>query len=75
VDTVNQAVHPSEVGKLVAISMQWVTAVEDCEGKRGAVRRLACELCIRMAQNTTCGLIPAVRTGALVVASAAEGAK
>jgi hypothetical protein len=29
--TVNQAVHPSRVGKFVAISMQWVTAVEDCE--------------------------------------------
>jgi hypothetical protein len=26
-DTVNQAVHPSGVGKLVAISMQWVTAL------------------------------------------------
>jgi hypothetical protein len=37
-DTVNQAVHPSGVGKLVAISMQWVTAVEDCEVKRAAVR-------------------------------------
>jgi hypothetical protein len=32
-DTVNQAVHPSGVGKLVAISMQRVVAVEDCEGK------------------------------------------
>jgi hypothetical protein len=32
-DTVSQAVHPSGVGKLVAISMQMVTAVEDCEGK------------------------------------------
>jgi hypothetical protein len=32
-DTVNQAVHPSGVGKLVAINMQWVTAVEDYEGK------------------------------------------
>jgi hypothetical protein len=30
-DTVNQAVHPSGVGKLVALSMQWVTAAEDCE--------------------------------------------
>ena len=30
-DTVNQAVHPSGVGKLVATSIQWVTAVEDCE--------------------------------------------
>jgi hypothetical protein len=30
-DTVNQAVHSSGVGKLVAISMQWVTAAEDCE--------------------------------------------
>ena len=29
-DTVNQAVHPSGVGKLVATSIQWVTAVEDC---------------------------------------------
>jgi hypothetical protein len=33
VNTANQAVHPSVVDKLVAISMQWVTAVEDCEGK------------------------------------------
>jgi hypothetical protein len=32
VDTVNQAVHPSGVGKFVAINMQWVTAVEDGEG-------------------------------------------
>jgi hypothetical protein len=32
-DTVNQAVHPSRVGKLIAISMQWMTAVDDCEGK------------------------------------------
>ena len=31
VDTVNQAVHPSGVSKLVATSIQWVTAVEDCE--------------------------------------------
>jgi hypothetical protein len=30
-DTVNQAVHPSGIGKLVAISMQWVTAAEDSE--------------------------------------------
>jgi hypothetical protein len=29
-DTVNQAVHPSGVGKLVAISTQWVTAVDGC---------------------------------------------
>jgi hypothetical protein len=36
-DTVNQAVHPSGVGKLVAVSVQWVTAVEGCEGK--SVRR------------------------------------
>ena len=27
----NQAVHPSGLGKLVAISIHWVTAVEDCE--------------------------------------------
>jgi hypothetical protein len=39
-DTFNQAVHPSGVGKLVANSMQWVTAVEDCEGKRAALRWL-----------------------------------
>jgi hypothetical protein len=32
-DRVSQAVHPSGVGKLVATSKQWVTAVEDCEGK------------------------------------------
>jgi hypothetical protein len=31
--TVNQTFHPSGVGKLVAVSMQWVTAVEGCEGK------------------------------------------
>ena len=30
-DTVNQAVHPSGVGKLVATSIQWVPAVDDCE--------------------------------------------
>jgi hypothetical protein len=28
--TVNQTVHPSWAGKLVAINVQWVTAVEDC---------------------------------------------
>jgi hypothetical protein len=50
-DTVNQAVHPSKVGKLVAISMRWVTAVEDCEGKRATVRWLAGELCGRTAQT------------------------
>jgi hypothetical protein len=66
-DTVNQAVHPSGVGKLVAVSMQWVTAVEDCEGKRAAVRWLACGLCSRMAQTTT-RRFPAVSTGALVAA-------
>jgi hypothetical protein len=32
-DTVNQTVHPSGVGKLVAFSIQWVPAVEGCEGK------------------------------------------
>jgi hypothetical protein len=63
-DTVNQAVHPSGVGKLVAISMQWVTAVEDCEGKRAAVRWLARGLCSRMAQTTT-RRFPAVSTGDL----------
>ena len=63
-DTVNQAVHPSGVGKLVAISMQWVTAVEDCEGKRAAVRWLACGLCSLMAQ-TTSRWFPAVSTGDL----------
>jgi hypothetical protein len=31
VGTVNQTVHPSGDGKLVAISIQPVTAVEDCE--------------------------------------------
>jgi hypothetical protein len=30
---VNQAVHLSGVGKLVATSIQWMTAVEGCEGK------------------------------------------
>jgi hypothetical protein len=29
--TVNQTDHHSGVDKLVAISIQWVTAVEDCE--------------------------------------------
>ena len=29
-ETINQPVHPSGVGKLVATSIQWVTAVEDC---------------------------------------------
>jgi hypothetical protein len=64
---VNQKVHPSGVGKLVAIRMQRVTAVEDCEGKRAAVRWLACGLCSRTTQTTT-RLFPAVSTGALVVA-------
>jgi hypothetical protein len=32
-DIVNQAVHLSGVGKLVATSMQWVIVVEDCKGK------------------------------------------
>ena len=41
---VDQAVHPSGVGKLVAISMQWVTAVQGCEGKRAAVSWLTCGL-------------------------------
>jgi hypothetical protein len=35
--TVNQTVHPSGVGKLVAISIQWVTAVEYCEGNSATV--------------------------------------
>jgi hypothetical protein len=34
---VNQAVHPSGDGKLVTISMRWVTIVEDCEGKHATV--------------------------------------
>ena len=29
----DQPVHPNEVGRLAAISRQWVTAVEDCDGK------------------------------------------
>jgi hypothetical protein len=29
----NQIVHPSDVGKLVAVSIQWVTAFEGCRGK------------------------------------------
>jgi hypothetical protein len=57
----------TRVGKLVALSMQWVTAVEDCEGKCAAVRWLACGLCSRMAQTTT-RRFPAVSTGALVAA-------
>jgi hypothetical protein len=32
-DTFNQAVHLSGVGKLIAISMQWVISAEGCEGK------------------------------------------
>jgi hypothetical protein len=28
---VNQAVHPSGVGKLVAVSKKWVTTAEDCD--------------------------------------------
>jgi hypothetical protein len=27
----DQAVHPSGVGKLVAVSKKWVTAAEDCD--------------------------------------------
>jgi hypothetical protein len=33
VGMVKQAMHPSNVSKLVAISTQWVTTVEGCEGK------------------------------------------
>jgi hypothetical protein len=29
--TVNQYIHPSGVGEMVAIIMQWVTAIEDYE--------------------------------------------
>jgi hypothetical protein len=61
-DTVSQAVHPSGVGKFVAINMQWVTAVEYCEVKRAAVRWLVCGLCRQMEQTTT-RWFPAVRTG------------
>jgi hypothetical protein len=32
-DMVNQAIQPSGVGKLVAISVQWVTIVESCKGE------------------------------------------
>jgi hypothetical protein len=28
--TVNQVVHPSGVGKLVAVGKKWVTTTEDC---------------------------------------------
>ena len=31
--TANQAIHPSGVGKLVAVSIQWMTTVEGCDGK------------------------------------------
>jgi hypothetical protein len=31
--TANQAIYPSGVGKLVAVSKQWVTAVEGCGDK------------------------------------------
>jgi hypothetical protein len=33
VDLVKQAIHPSALSKLVAISILWVTTVEGCEGK------------------------------------------
>jgi hypothetical protein len=73
-DTVNQAVHPSGIGKLLAVSMQRKTAVEDCEVKRAAVRWLACGLCGRMAQTTTCWF-PAVRMDDLGSSVSCLGAK
>jgi hypothetical protein len=53
----NQADHPSEVDKLVAISRQWVTAVEYCGCKctwpyDGRMKTMLPE-----AQTTSCGFL------------------
>jgi hypothetical protein len=45
--------------------MQWVTTVEDCEGKLAAVRWLACGLYAAGGAVTTTFWFPAVRTGVL----------
>jgi hypothetical protein len=52
---VYQIVHPSGVGKLVTISIKWVTAVEVSEGK--SVRRM------QPVAQTTVRWFPTVRTG------------
>jgi hypothetical protein len=60
---VNQTVHPSGVGKLVAIIIQWVTAVEVRKGKRATVRWLAAYAAGDAI--TAARWFPAVRTGVL----------
>jgi hypothetical protein len=65
---VNQAVHPSGVGKLVAISLQWVTAVEDCE-----VKACGCTMAgvwtMQPEAQTTTRWFPAVSTGDLRISN------
>jgi hypothetical protein len=60
VDAVNQAVHPSGVAKLIAVSIQWLTAVEDCKGKA-----CGCTMAGVWTMQTTSCWFPAVCTGNL----------
>jgi hypothetical protein len=62
-DTVNQAVDPSGVGELEATSMQWVTAVEDCEGKACGCTMADVRLQMLPAAQTTVRWFRAIRTG------------
>jgi hypothetical protein len=67
------AVRPAGVSKLVAISMQWVTAVEDCKGK-GWGCKMAGLWTMQQEAQTTIRWFPAVRTGALKMALAVTSA-
>jgi hypothetical protein len=66
-DTVNQAVHRSGVGKFVAISKQWETAIGDCEDKACGCTMAGVWTKQPEAQTTTCWF-PAVRTGDWAIA-------
>jgi hypothetical protein len=67
-DTVNQAVHPSGVGKLVAVSIQWVTAVEDCEGEAWSCT-MAGVWTMQLEAETTTRWFPTVSTGDLRISN------
>jgi hypothetical protein len=60
VGTANRAVHSSGVNKLVAVSIQWVTTIEVCEGQcvRAVVRWLACS---RRRKLPHVGFLPSAR--------------
>ena len=68
--TANQAIHPSGVGKSVAVSIQWMTTVEGCDGKKACNCTMAGMLLMQPTAQTIAHWFPGVCMGVLEVALA-----